>query len=293
MIVLTSCSGELQETMSNETKTEDVEFAKLCSSVEQIGTNYGSPETRSINWNKWGGKIFSAAVDGITGYIAGPAGLVVGTLCSWAFDEHWDRCTKMMSRAGYSNIELQSEQDIHLTPTYVFNDGVLTRSDSIGYYHNMILDDLTKSKKEYITVTGEIDCQSILSDCIIYAKKYGIELNISNADKNNYVNFSKDVVKSFYACGKNEITIYEAFDSINTSYIRKFNNKEYLGKTEIFQDKIIETLNSIDGYDNITNYADQVNIIIKDANVSPTLKQDLKTVTDITVNSRIYWDDKQ
>ena len=90
-IVFSSCSNEMTSVATSTTPNNS--FEQLCSSIDSLNTTGAVGEkTRSIN--EWGGKVFSAVVDGITGYITGPAGPIVGTLCSWAFDAHWKRCTR-------------------------------------------------------------------------------------------------------------------------------------------------------------------------------------------------------
>ena len=284
-VLLTACSSNIEETDAKPISSNDaeaLEFEKLCSDIDAVGYNYNSPTTR-INWNKWGGRFFSATVDGIAGYIAGPAGWAVGPLCSWAFDEHWKKCTDQMSAAASQQIDSCNSY------TYVFDDGSMAKEDSIGYYHNMILSDLANSGKDYTTTDGDVDYQAILDDCISIAGKYGIDLKISIADKQKYVNFSRDVVRSFADCYQQEITIEEAYNNINSSYASKFSNKLNLQKVEFVQRKIVDILNCIDNESSVKEYADQVNTVLRDANVNPELKGDLKTVTDITVNSRLYW----
>jgi hypothetical protein len=287
MLGFTSCSNDSQDTVSNDAKIENVEFNNLCSSLDQLGSKYKSPVTRAVNWNKWGGRLFSATVDGITACISGPAGWAVGPLCSWAFDEHWTRCTRQMSRA--SAIQDPTLPLKENTPTYVFNDDQMTKDDSIGYYHNLVLDDLANSGKKYVTSSDEIDYPSILRDCVAAAKKYGVNLNISLADQQKYVAFSKDVVSSFADCGAEKITINQAFSDINTSFESKFDTKLNLDKVEMVQNEIVDVLNSIDDEKSVREYADKVNTILKTANLNPELKNDLRTVTSVTVNSKLYW----
>lgn len=103
------------------------------------------------------------------------------------------------------------------------------------------------------------------------------------------MSFSKDVVRSFTDCYQQVITIEEEYNNINMSYASKFNKILYFDKVVIVQQKIADILNCIDKESSITEYADQVNTILRNANVNPELKSDLKTVTDITVNSKLYW----
>ena len=92
--VFSSCSNDMTSVATSTTANNS--FTLLCTSIDSLNNTYKvGPQTRSLN--KWGGRIFSAVVDGITGYIAGPAGPIVSPLCSWAFDAHWESCSKAMA----------------------------------------------------------------------------------------------------------------------------------------------------------------------------------------------------
>lgn len=78
--VFSSCSNDMTSVATSTTANNS--FTLLCTSIDSLNNTYKvGPQTRSLN--KWGGRIFSAVVDGITGYIAGPAGPIVSPLCSW------------------------------------------------------------------------------------------------------------------------------------------------------------------------------------------------------------------
>jgi len=279
-----SCSHEDNVDVSKGNSVESVEFGKLCNTVEQIGKEFSPPATRGVNWKKWGGRVFSTTVDGLAGYVAGPAGIIVGPLCSWAFEEHWERCTRGASIKAHSDI---LSDDIPMDIGYVFLKENSTRADSIGYYHNVILEEIARSGKSYVSDEGEIDYQTLLSDCVVFAKKYGIEVDEQNAE--SYMDLSKSTVESFTSCGKNEITKEDALKRINTLYKEKINLEPNLEKTECFQNIIMESLLDIDDDFVIKDFANQVNKSIMDANVSPKLKRDLMTISDVTVNSKLYW----
>lgn len=53
--------------------------------------------------------------------------------------------------------------------------------------------------------------------------------------------------------------------------------------------KIVDVLNRIYNKKIVREYADKVNTILKTANLNPELKNDLRTVTSVTVNSKLYW----
>lgn len=288
MLSMSSCSNELPIASSNA-QLENIEFTNLLKSLDQIGQLYAPTETRGSGLTKWGGRIFSATVDGITGYISGPAGIVVGTLCSWAFDEHWERCNRKLAKTLPIRKVMGGGFEGAEPLTYVNCIGVHSKEDSIGYYHNLILNDLANSGKKYELPNGNIDYQSILNDCMEAAEKYGVNLNISKSDKQKFCVFSEDVVEMFTSCGQEKITLDDAFSGMNNSYTTLFGFKSNISKVETVQKKIIDVLNEVEDTDKVINYADQVYEILGKANISNDLKADLKTVTSVTVNSKLYW----
>ena len=42
MLCCTSCSNDLKDTLSNDTKNEDIEFDNLCSSLDKLGNTNNS-----------------------------------------------------------------------------------------------------------------------------------------------------------------------------------------------------------------------------------------------------------
>ena len=178
--------------------------------------------------------------------------------------------------------------DIKVSPTYVYNDGCMTKSDSIGYYHNKILDDIVNSGNHYLSESRDIDYQVLLERCIESASRYGIESQIDSIDKQKYVDFAKDVIRYFVDCYKQGNTLDEAYANMNASYNTKFGDKDF-NKVEIVQQKIVDILNCIDKEDSVREYADSVNSVLKESTISPELKKEIKTVTDVTINSKLYW----
>lgn len=76
---------------------------------------------------------------------------------------------------------------------------------------------------------------------------------------------------------------------MNNSYITLFGVKYNIRKVETVQKKIINVLNDIDDKDKVNDYADQVYEILDNTDINSDLKAALKTVTSVTVNSKLYW----
>lgn len=298
---VSSCSNQqIDDSLHNSSKQElneasSQEFTNLCSSIDNLNSNYATLEKTTTRGRatKWGGRFFSAVVDGIGGYIAGPiAGWVVGPLVSWAFEEHWERCNKELTQ-NHNNMIDMKKIDLEIpSKTYVPNSNVITMKDSIGYFHNKILDEIAiKDKKYTLLDNNDVDYKTLYEDCLNTANKLGANIApISNNDKEKYLVLADDIVKSFEKCAKDSISLEKAFKNINDSYIKKFGNNQKIELTEIIQKKIAPVISNMDDEEEIIKYADKLNNIYNENNINHELKDCIKTATDVTINSKLFWD---
>lgn len=144
------------------------------------------------------------------------------------------------------------------------------------------------SHEENVNVSKGNSVESaFLSDCVAFAKKYGIKADVQNAE--SYMDLSKSIVESFTSCGEIKSQSRKALERINTLYKEMINLEPNLEKNEFFQNIIVEALVDIDDNFVIKDFAFQVNKSIMDANISPKLKRDLMMISDVTVNSKLYW----
>lgn len=91
-------------------------------------------------------------------------------------------------------------------------------------------------------------------------------------------------------CTQEKNDIESAFDEVNKSYIKRFKNNNRIKDAEIIQKKIVTKLSTLDKEEDIKKYADQVFQLYDEADIEPRQKQDFKTITNVTVNSKLYWD---
>lgn len=54
--------------------------------------------------------------------------------------------------------------------------------------------------------------------------------------------------------------------------------------------KIVTKLSTLEKEEDVKKYADQVFILYDNADIEPQQKEDFKTITNVTVNSKLYWD---
>jgi len=84
--------------------------------------------------------------------------------------------------------------------------------------------------------------------------------------------------------------IQNAFNEVNNSYIKRFENNNRIKNAEIIQMKIVTKLSTLEKEEDVKKYADQVFILYDNADIEPQQKEDFKTITNVTVNSKLYWD---
>lgn len=237
-----------------------------------------------------GRESFSAVVDGLAGYVGGPAGWIVGPLCSWAFDAQWERCSRVMNKKAPGVEETANTGQFVQSPTYVFKGDRLEKLDSIGFYHNRILDDIILSEKCYFLSNGNINYDDLFNDCMKYANKYGVDISVSSTDRVKLLSLAQDIVESFLICVMNDEPIEIAFKRVNLSYVQNFNDVKRIENVELVQHKIMEVLAEINDENEIVDYADKIYKVIEDAEINSYMSRDLKTMTSVTVNSKLYWE---
>lgn len=266
----------------------------LLNKIDKINEKYQTtkaPLTKNKDETarKWGGRIFSAVVDGIGGYIAGPAGWLVGPLCSWAYEEHWNRCTRDIKPTTTTRPKKISARDSSMVPTYVVaNKEYLTHIDSIGYYHNLILDKLSQTNNNYFNSDSTINYKLIYTDCEKASKELSLDIP-KTEEKEKLISLSEFIVERIAKC-YDENDLNKAFDDINQYYNREFNLDETLIITEKIQRKIISAIKDINNEDNLKQYANEIYDAIFSSGVSPDLKEKASVANTVTINSKLYWD---
>ena len=289
---LLSCSN-VSETISEEgtSKISCDSTNDLLDRIDNINKKYqiGNSDIKKIKpgtAKKWGGRIFSAVVDGIGGYISGPAGWIVGPLCSWAFDEHWERCNRDVSHTNRPRKTCRN--DSIRVPVYVVSKENLAHIDSIGYYHNLVLDKVSKTQHDYFNNDSTINYSLIYDDC----QKASSDLDINTPkaeEKEKLIALSKFIVESIANCN-DESELQNAFEEINNYYYREFTPDKSIAITEQVQKKIISVINNMTDEDDIKKYADEIYYAIYNSMVSPDIKEKAYIANSVTVNSKLYWD---
>lgn len=287
---LLSCSN-VSETISEGEATEVTSpDNNLLNSIDNVNnkyqTNSSMKKTKPATANKWAGRVYAAVVDGIGGYIAGPAGWLVGPLCSWAFEEHWARCTRDVHTASRPRKAVMN--DSIQIPTYVADKENPMRIDSIGYYHNLVLEKLNATQHDYYNNDSTVNYELIYDDCTKASSELNIEIPEAG-EKDKFVALAKIIVESVADCN-DENDLQNAFDKINSYYNSVFSPDETIVLTEQVQKRIISVISEMSDENDVKQYANEIYNAIYQSGASAEEKDKAAVANSVTVNSKLYWE---
>lgn len=296
---MTSCSqsDSIDDLSSDETEAYSTEFLSLCESIDSINATYSfnsanDNEATRIKTGtvvKWGKKVYTFIMDASTSCICGPIGWLVGYVCSCAYEEYLDYVFDQASSSKQSWAKKNINSGlVTACPTYVYKMAKMEKIDSIGYYHNVLLDRIMTSGETYVLDSNDLDYLNLLRDGDKYAKEYGINYTISSKDTLKYVSFVQSTVKTLANCKENNIDLEITHSYINKYYSTLFGANKNIEQAELVQRKLLTILNDMDSDDEIISYADKINKSIVTNNLDEELYRDIKTIVDVTINSMLY-----
>lgn len=273
--------------------SEDVELAKLYNSIDSLQSEYLSSNITRVDWDKWGRRGLGYAVDGVVGLLfaeTGPLAGAIGVVGSGLYEDYLDY---MVSRCNTMNQQIQRTAQNGQTPirAVVFPDENTTYVDSIGYYHNLIINEVKSNGKSYTDVSGNINYNAYYEDVLAIAKQHGI-LNDSYVNTKLLFQYLESIIKPIVQL---EMSNQEA---VNTDIILStFFNSTYNGfnfdKTLTVQhqeicEKIIYNCGNIKD-SQLVEYGTKVNNLIVNSNIDANTKDNLKIANNIAINSSLRW----
>lgn len=301
-IIFGACSDATESPSASEFSDKQ-KVERFLVSVDQQNASYVHPVTRA-DIPKWGGKFFSAVVDGCVGTVAGAASggaaaWVFGTAASWLYDEYWDRNMKIVNGKDETSTPINPDSDIDTTKlsgvtisnkTILFADTAkeLTFIDSIGYYHNELLSDISRLGKKYINSDNSVNYEQLCADISFNGYKRGLGLSIIDVEMQQTIrDFTIDFIKKLKP-------------ERNTDFTQSFNyaRNRSLSKLSISADRIdaikslCEKITSVMPYlseGDFLGYSKDLNDKIDNSDLPDSTKLDFKTLNNIIANSSIYW----
>lgn len=279
----TSCDND--NLKNNEIEMGNAKINSFFLSLDKLNENY-LPHYSRIDVEKWGSKFLSATVDGCVGFVASAAttplgGTIIGTGASWAYDEYLEgilsrSTTYPQGRTPSSNANI---------PYIIYNTENATIIDSIGYYHNKMLVDLSNLGKEYSTSEGSVNTNEILKDLLLIAKKYNISYEFT----------SEEQLNSFSLAINSFIANLEPTNGTENSFLA-FNSKistfGILDNDLYFITQIGNKINSVIPYitiDNAIKYGEELHFLIESSSLNNRYKELLHILNNISINSKLYW----
>lgn len=298
IIATSSCSNEQYDSYSTDNlqpKTANMtELESFYLVVDSLNATVAkTPETRGIMG--WGGLTYVA--DGVFGALGAPLGgfgaFVLGVAASEAYG-HYGKyvMNKMNNSTVHSDI---TDGWVKVNPQTVIaftHFEKATLDDSIGHIHNLALADLAKANTNYIYNNGSVNYDLLFNDCATSLKKMGIDCdNIMANDqlKQDMANAIDVGIKTLFDNSQGKISFDECIDKIQFEYESKFG--AYNGIDMDIIRNMSQKLSFVNVMTNeqLEKYAVELNKTIDSSKLSTPQKNEIKTLSDISINSAMYW----
>lgn len=281
---LTSCDSSEDITVESVKEMPDAELAKLYNSIDSLHNEY-SEVTRSSFADKWARRFLVATFDACVGAITaetGPGAFVCSTIASGLYDDYLDAVDRRFGMPA----RLKSRSASTAPQSVVFPTKTPCFIDSIGYYHNLVINEIQSKGQSFIDKNGNIDYNSYYDEVIMVAKENGITCN-SAINKPLVFRYINSIIKPFAQIqeGDEETILSIIFNETYKDF--NFDNSKTLQLRNVCE-KIIYNDLSINE-DQVVEYGTKVNELIVNSNVTPTTKETMKVANNIAVNSSLYW----
>ena len=281
-----SCDRNEQIFNENLQTTQQIELSKLMNSIDSLNNYYlAIGTTRAFTLSKWQRRFVCSFVDACVGTVTietGPVGaFVFSTLASGLYEDYLDVVLGSTSEYSlYSPNGIRGQQ-----ATIIFPTKNASFVDSIGYYHNLVLDKIKSKNKSYID-DGKIQYQSYFKEIISESKRLGIP--VSKVEESTYIYkyidlFIKNLAKeteisreTLLSIVFNNAFVEFGYSDIQSSQIYNICNKI------IYDDLCVND-------DQLESYGIQINNLIENSEVDSDLKIVMKIANNIAINSSIFW----
>lgn len=289
IVAMISCTT--QDVIPEPEKEVRTEMSILCESLDSLQSIYNPTISRGATAKKWALRFLCGTVDASVATVTsetGPVGaFVCGTIASGLYEDYFNRCVKRNNDIPNRRKSLLSTTAA--IPTVVFNQQNATFVDSIGYYHNAVLEDIRNKGISFVDDAGKIDFYGYFNEVVKESKKYGIESSVKLPETKYFV-YIESVIRhlSVMEEGNEEVFLSsifnENFKQLNIGNSRTQELKTICKKI-IYNDLCIEGEKSVE-------YGTKVNDLIVGSNLSCSEKQELQIANNIAINSSIYWNSK-
>lgn len=308
-----SCSVNYDDTVSlkEETNNEIVPgYGEFMLSVENLNSSYLSVvnlnRTRGF-WNYAGKNFTETAVDNagrlLGGHLGKHFGCVVGSITGNPVGSiggyvvgRWAGRIIGSVVASYGVFCLFKSPHIgnfdgsnSVKVNFYLPDDCEAVDDSIGYYHNLVMSRLSEHNDKYIDSNGNPDFNLIYDDCVMILKEYGIyneEVSKDLSFKENVMSYAKEnfILSRDFKLGNISMELFQT-RLVEGVKLRGVSEKEVAAFSE-FSIKIAETCIQLP-LNKKMEYADELNNAILQSSMDDEMKEELRSTTNMVVNSSI------
>lgn len=301
ILSMVSCSSELNENSIEEKQLEvcenskTIELLNVKNQIETLNQTMFTPKTNTRGIGKWFKKIFAVvtadAVGGLFGLqIGGPCGAAAGAIMASglaaAVPENHITLLTLLDQFLLTRADTVIMPTSGLLPTNpvdialrnVVPSGNWTKSDSIGYYHNLAI----------IEIKSELNDTPVSYDVMLdkVAEKTSVLYDVNAIQIKNDINLNKGF---FDHAGSSELSAKRmfTFNNLIQAWSALYPDKaEELEVLETFFDG----LSNIEVEDNEGEYLDSVLKIINESSLDDNTKQNLRNSFIVGNASYQLWD---
>jgi hypothetical protein len=323
MLVYTSCSNDdvPSTTIEQTSKIEainNVDFENFMLSVDSLNATYESPVSRGFLGyfgknladqagraggrflGRWLGSAIGAAAANpalaCIGYVGGQyVGGIVGYAAASAAADLL-LCSEGQPSCPTGDMQLIVDFNIKpslLTPVYSTSRSteIDSRCDSIGYYHNYVMVKINQNKNKYLS-DGSLNMDLLYNDIIRFFKEVGVysePLENNELVKTEIKKSSKDIALLTLQNLQNEGS-EEQLVNLQCDYLE---NKCLVTSEELYIYRnftllIAQKCSELSETD-IHLYANDLNTLIANSQLSPELKEEVAVSAMTTINSSLCW----
>ena len=310
VMMLPSCSNEEIDTeiikTENVLTVSDMQFRTFLCSVDSLNACYPSHKTR--------GSFYNGAGVGLADYIGGSCGGTIGRWAGGAIGSLSGNpigtimgsiigrrvgpaiCSAIAS--GLANMLLSCESTsngirvLQLKSDFSFTPLLDSESDSLGYYHNLVMVKLLDDADKYGFGTSSINCDLVYDDVVKYYKEFGIY----NAELEQNQSLKAAIIAEIQKICQPAI-LYETGQISESQMIEL--NSAYLQSTCKFTVDEINTFKKFTGEltlkcasleeDQLRNYSSNLSKVIQTSSLPQEKKVELAKTSQTIINSTLCW----
>lgn len=290
---LTSCNSAEDVIEEAVLQPQDTELTVLFNSIDSVQNEYTIGVETRVNWEKWARRGMSCLVDGVVGALfaeTGPVGsLIAGGIGSGLYEDYLDY---MVSKGKKRRSHRITRSTLSPINAVVLSQGQASFVDSIGYYHNVILNEIKVKGITFTDNSGNINYRSCCNEVLLAARKNGIRNNC-NINNELLYEYLESIIKPLARLETGDQTQDINQEIIFSILFNDIFNKFGFSKTKALElrnvcEKIIYNSMSVNE-DQLVDYGTEINKLIVNSDVTATTKDNLKIANNIAINSSLYW----